>query len=61
LVHERPEYCKENILPVFVTEDFFKPGGAESVTPLGGAKGRYITIYAPHHTALHFSSIQVYS
>ena len=34
LAHDSPEYCQENILPVLVTEDFFRPGGAESVTPL---------------------------
>jgi hypothetical protein len=61
MVHDKPEYCLENIFPVLINEDFLSPEGADSVTPLMGATGRYITIYTPLYTALHFSSLQVYS
>lgn len=59
-VHNTSEYNELEALPVNVKEDFLKAIGAESITPLFNAKGRFITIFSPLDTALHFSSVKVY-
>lgn len=60
IIHNTKDYSKHAALPVNVNDDFLKPHGSESITPLFNMKGRYITIFSPLHTALHFSSIKVY-
>ena len=60
IIHESMEFSVDNVLPVAVLNDFMGPNGSPSVTPLFGQRGRYITIYSPIHTALHFSSIRVF-
>lgn len=60
IVHDERQFSDKDALPVVVTEEFIKPNGPESVTPLFGKQGRYLTIFSPIHTALHFSCIKVF-
>ena len=60
IVHVQKEFSVTDLLPVVVSEEFIKPHGPESVTPLFGKEGRYLTIFSPIHTALHFSSIRIF-
>jgi hypothetical protein len=60
VVHEEWGFSVSDVLPVVVTEEFLKPKGPDSVTPLFGKKGRYLTIFSPIYTALHFSNIKVF-
>ena len=60
IVHNERGFSVTDMLPVVVTEEFLKPNGPESVTPLFGKQGRYLTIFSPVHTALHFASVKVF-
>ena len=59
-VHHERKFSVGNALPVVITEQFIKPNGPQSVTPLFGKQGRYLTIFSPILTALHFSCIKVF-
>lgn len=60
IIHELKEFSIYDGFPVVVTNEFLKPGGEKSITPLFGMEGRYLTVFSPIHTALHFSSINIY-
>jgi len=60
VVHDAKEHLIKDALPVISANEFLKPGGPKSVTPLLGKKGRYLTIFSPIYTALHFSSVCIY-
>lgn len=60
IVHDDRNFSVNDSLPVVVTEEFIKPNAPESVTPLFGIQGRYLTIFSPIHTALHFSCIRIF-
>jgi hypothetical protein len=60
IVHDKKEYSKQDVLPVVVADEFLKPNGAKSITPLFAKQGRYLTIFSPINTALHFSSVRLY-
>ncbi|EDZ92861.1 protein of unknown function DUF268 [Limnospira maxima CS-328] len=47
-------------LPLNINESFWKGDDLECNTILKKAKGRYITIFSPEDTALHFSAIKVF-
>ncbi|MDT9259912.1 MAG: protein arginine N-methyltransferase [Limnospira maxima] len=47
-------------LPLNINESFGKGDDLECNTILKKAKGRYITIFSPENTALHFSAIKVF-
>jgi len=59
-VHDEPKHSPRHAYPVDITEDFLSSLCGESITPLLGEKGRYLTIISPASTALHFSSIKIY-
>lgn len=60
VIHDEKEYSRRNAIPVVFADEFLKPNGPKSVTPLYGKQGRYLTIFSPIHTALHFSSVRLY-
>jgi len=60
IIHDTREFLLKEALPVIATDEFLKPGGPKSVTPLFGKQGRYLSVFSPIHTALHFSSICIY-
>lgn len=60
IIHDSKDYLAIDALPIVVTDEFLEPGGPKSVTPLLGSEGRYLTIFSPIHTALHFSSVNAY-
>ncbi len=60
-VSDEPFYSIDSMYPINFSPDFLKPKGPASVTPLLGRKGRYLSIYSPMRTALHFSSIKIYA
>lgn len=60
VVHEGREFTGSDSLPVMIPDGFHKPGGPESITPLFGRRGRYITVFSPVFTALHFSFVKVF-
>ena len=60
IIHDAKELSINDAFPVVVTDDFLRPGGAMSITPLFGREGRYLTIFSPIYTALHFSSVNIY-
>jgi FkbM family methyltransferase len=59
VLHE-PAHKAEALLPVITPPEFCRSGSGESVTPLLRRRGRYLTIFSPADTALHFSSIEVW-
>lgn len=60
IVHNTREFSRKDALLVIATNEFLRPGGPKSVTPLFGKEGRYLSVFSPIHTALHFSSICIY-
>ena len=60
VIHDAGNFSIHNALPVVVTDEFLGPGGVKSITPLYGKEGRYLTIFSPIRTSLHFSSICIY-
>ena len=60
IIHDAKEFSIDDALPLVVTDEFLRPGGEKSITPLLGKEGRYLTIFSPIYTALHFSSINIY-
>ena len=60
IIHGKRKFSVCDALPVVVTEEFIKPNGPDSITPLFGKRGRYLTIFSPINTALHFSSIKIF-
>jgi hypothetical protein len=60
-IHSQPQFSLSELMPVIVSDEFLHQCGSESATPLWGARGRFLTIYSPVWTALHFSSIKVMS
>ena len=59
IINANKIYSKLNAFPVIVTDEFLKPNGFNSITPLLVKIERYHTIFSPIYTALHFSSIKV--
>lgn len=60
ILHDARTYSVDGALPVVISDQFLEPNGPESVTPLFGKEARYLTIFSPIYTALHFSRISVY-
>jgi hypothetical protein len=60
IIHDTEKFSINDALPMVVTDEFLRPGGGKSITPLFGKEGRYLTIFSPIHTALHFASICIY-
>lgn len=60
IAHNEIGFHPRNSLPLHTPESFISPGGEQSVTPLFAASARYITIFSPINTALHFSSVSLY-
>jgi len=59
-VHGETKFSPRHVYPVDKTDDFLSLLGGESITPLLGKNGRYLTILSPASTALHLSSIKIY-
>jgi len=49
----------EHGLPLFISRSFWTGDSNTSVTPLNNVVARYLTIFSPEFTALHFRSIQI--
>ncbi|NDC36430.1 MAG: hypothetical protein EBZ48_00045 [Proteobacteria bacterium] len=60
ILHNERSYDTLDSLPVRSPVSFLSPFGEKSVTPLYGAVARYLTIFSPIKTALHFSAICIY-
>lgn len=60
VVHDEEKYLVRDAVPVAVPDEFLMSDGPDSVTPLFGKKGRYLTVFSPARTALHFSFIKLY-
>lgn len=60
VIHDDIEFSDCDLLPVLIPEAFNNSGGPHSVTPLFGKRGRYISIFSPVYTALHFSFVKVF-
>lgn len=58
-VHDDPDAAKRELLPVLVGPDFLAQNPSPCRTPLLGETARYLSIWSPMKTALHFSSVQV--
>ena len=58
-LHTSEEIDRDKWVPLNIPEDFLTSRNTEFRTPLGRRRARYITIYSPAYTALHFSSVQV--
>jgi hypothetical protein len=50
----------DDLYPVITSAEFLENGRAESITPLLGKQGRYLTIFSPLNTALHFSALRIF-
>lgn len=60
ICHSDPNPAFDDIYPVIISSEFIKNGRTEACTPLLRKRGRYLTIFSPLHTALHFSALRVY-
>jgi hypothetical protein len=49
----------EHGLPLFINRSFWEGDSNTSVTPLGSVVARYLSIFSPEYTALHFRSVQI--
>jgi len=58
-IHDNPEPNLHQGFPVFVGERFLTKANQVSVTDLRGCHARYLTIYSPVTTILHFSAVQI--
>jgi hypothetical protein len=50
----------DEFYPVITSAEFLENGRAESITPLLGKRGRYLTVFSPFNTALHFSALRIF-
>ncbi len=60
-VHDEITFNPDSVLPVLMQADFFYSPNSLSVTPLLGQVGRYLTLYSPAFSAIHLSSLRLYS
>lgn len=58
--HNEPKPDLGQGFPVAVDEAFLTKADQMSVTDLRGAKARYVTIFSPEKTMLHFSAVQIF-
>jgi hypothetical protein len=58
-LHADPKPDFQASFPVAIGDDFTSKPGQTSVTKISNKSPRYLTIFSPEHTILHFSSIQV--
>lgn len=60
VIHRKETFSRKNALPLLIGKEFYNSDELHSITPLLGQKGRFITIFSPLNTALHFSELKVY-
>lgn len=60
-VHDRFGFNPARVLPVLTPADFLYAADGLSVTPLLGQLGRYFTLYSPAFSAIHLSSLRLYT
>lgn len=60
ICHRTSSPAFDELYPVITSAEFLENGRAESITPLLGKQGRYLTIFSPLHTALHFSALRIF-
>jgi hypothetical protein len=60
ICHRTSSPTFDELYPVITSAEFLENGRAESITPLLGKQGRYLTIFSPLHTALHFSALRIF-
>jgi hypothetical protein len=58
--HQEPTPNLEHGFPVEIDQSFLDKSGEVSVTKLSGRKARYLTIFTPDKTYLHFSAVRVF-
>lgn len=61
IIHNKKKFKRQKALPVAVDRSFYDQDSLVSSTPLAGQRGRFLTIFSPLKTALHFSSIEIYT
>lgn len=59
-VHNEYGFSENSLQPIILSNDFLEKGGGESRTPLLSVAGRFISIFSPIKTALHFAAIRIY-
>lgn len=57
--HDEPEANHRSSLPVNIPPAFLGKGNPSSLTDLKGAQARYVTVFSPEQTFLHFSALEV--
>jgi len=60
VIHDSIQFDFLSGLPVSITQDFLTIKQFKCITPLMGMRGRYISIFSPEYTALHFQSIAIF-
>jgi hypothetical protein len=58
-IDKNPRHWNSSAYPVNISPTFFLPRSKESRTPLLGQRARYLTIFSPCITALHFSELKI--
>jgi len=58
-LHQKPDTNFHQGFPIAVDEKFLTKADQISVTDLRGCQSRYVTIFSPAETYLHFSSVQI--
>jgi hypothetical protein len=59
-LHYEPQPDFQQGLPVMVDKEFLTKADRVCVTDLRGERARYLTIFSPENTMLHFSAIQIF-
>lgn len=60
VIHRKETFSRKKALPLLIGNQFYNSDELRSITPLLGQKGRFITIFSPLRTALHFSELKIY-
>lgn len=60
VIHDSIQFDLLSGLPVNITQEFLTIKQSKCITPLMGMRGKYISIFSPEYTALHFQSIAVF-
>lgn len=60
IAHDTLQIDPRQALPVLITPEFLASNPLPSWTPLLGKAGRYLTVFSPLPTALHFADLRVY-
>lgn len=60
-VHDEIDDRTHHLSPILTSPEFLSVPASKSITALGGAKGRFISIVSRAATVLHFAAVEVYA